>query len=282
MAIGASAGGLAAIKVLLAGVPEQSGLAYVVVVHLSPEHDSHLAELLQPHTSMPVRQVTETMALEPDNVFVIPPGANLESVDSHLRLSRLEPDRKERAPIDHFFRTLAETHDGRSIGIVLTGTGSDGTLGLREIKGHGGLAIVQDPNEAEFDGMPRSVVTTGSMDMVLKLAEMPRAIMRFADTSPRIPLPDDDTQIDGEAKSLLAKLFALIRTRTGRDFSRYKRSTVLRRIARRMQFNHIEDFDVYLQLLADQPLEVSALADDLLINVSSFFRDPLVFEHLAE
>ena len=163
--IGASAGGLAALKTFFEHVPEDSGLAYVIVVHLSPKHESHLPELLQPHIHMPVRQVTETMSLEPNQVYVTPPNANLDTIDTHLRLTELEARRQERAPIDHFFRTLAKTHDGAAIGVILTGSGSDGTLGLREIKERGGLAIVQDPTEAEYDGMPQSAIATGLVDL---------------------------------------------------------------------------------------------------------------------
>ena len=178
--IGASAGGLHALKALLHHVPAESGLAVVVVVHLSPDHKSHLAELLQPHVPFPVQQVTKTMAIEPNHVYVIPPNANLSAVDTHLRLSKLEERRQERSPIDHFFSTLAAAHDGQSIAVILTGTGSDGTLGIREIKANGGLVIVQDPDEAEYDGMPQSAIATGVVDLVLPLAEIPGAILRFS------------------------------------------------------------------------------------------------------
>src|SRR5215471_14962393 len=165
--IGASAGGLAALKTFLENVPRDSGLAFVVVVHLSPDHESHLAELLQPHVRFPVQQVVETTALEPNHVYVIPPNANLSAIDTHLRLSKLEERRQERAPIDHFFRTLAKTHDGHAIAVILTGTGSDGTLGVKDIKANGGLVIVQDPNDAEYDGMPQSAIATGMVDLIL-------------------------------------------------------------------------------------------------------------------
>lgn len=183
--IGASAGGLAALKEFFHDVPADSGLAFVVVVHLSPEHKSHLAELLQPHVKVPVEQVTKSMALERNHVYVIPPNANLDTIDTHLRLTELEKRRQERAPVDHFFRTLAKTHDGDAIGVILTGTGSDGTLGLREIKQSGGLTIVQDPNEAEFDGMPQSAIAMGLVDLVLPLAQIPQAILRFTRTRPQ-------------------------------------------------------------------------------------------------
>ena len=173
--IGASAGGLTALKTFFDHVPADSGLAFVVVVHLSPEHKSHLADLLQPHVRFPVQQVNDATPLEPNHVYIIPPNANLSAIDTHLRPSKLEEHRRERAPIDHFFRTLAATHDGHAIGVVLTGTGSDGTLGVKDIKATGGLIVVQDPNEAEYDGMPQSAIATGLVDRILSVRDMPEA-----------------------------------------------------------------------------------------------------------
>ena len=271
--IGASAGGLAALKELFAGVRPDTGVAWVVVVHLSPEHESMLAELLQPHVALPVHQVTETVELEPDRVYVIPPNANLNAIDTHLRLSELEEHPGKRAAVDHFFRTLSRTHDGHAIGVVLTGTGSDGSLGLKDIKERGGLAVVQDPAEAEYDGMPRSAVATGLVDLVLPLAEIPAAVLRYARTRPRLRVPHDGEQLEGDGQPLLQKVFTLLRGRTGRDFSRYKRSTILRRIIRRMQLQQVEELERYLELLREDGEEARTLADDLLITVTSFFRD---------
>lgn len=225
MGIGASAGGLAALKEFFSHVPDQCGLAFVVVVHLSPDHKSHLAELLQPHVTLPVQQVSETVQLERSHVYVIPPNANLDTIDTHLRLTELEERRQERAPVDHFFRTLAQTHDGEAVGVVLTGTGSDGTLGLREIKQARGLTIVQDPNEAQYDGMPQSAIAMGMVDLVLPLARIPGAIIRYTRTQPRLPSAEEEQDVDREARRGLQKVFAQIRARTGRDFSRYKTST---------------------------------------------------------
>ncbi|HET6425851.1 MAG TPA: chemotaxis protein CheB [Planctomycetaceae bacterium] len=275
--IGASAGGLAALKKFFEDIPGDSGLAYVVVVHLAPEHKSHLAELLQPHVKMPVEQVRSTTKLEPNHVYVIPPNSNLDTIDTHLRLTELEARRQERAPIDHFFRTLAKTHDGQSVGIILTGTGSDGTLGLRQIKEAGGLTIVQDPNEAEYDGMPQSAIANGMVDLILPLSEIPSAILAFVRTQPRITVPNDGEEVEDETRQILHKIFAQIRSRTSRDFTHYKRSTILRRITRRMQFNHVEQLSAYLELMRKSPDEVTALADDLLITVTNFFRDRHVF-----
>ncbi|HXS75306.1 MAG TPA: chemotaxis protein CheB [Terracidiphilus sp.] len=280
--IGASAGGLHALKHFFEKMPADTGLAFVVVVHLSPEHKSHLSDLLQPSVRFPVRQVTETTALLANNVYVIPPNANLSAIDTHLRLSKLESERRARAPIDHFFRTLASAHDGKSIGIILTGTGSDGTLGLKDIKAKGGLIIVQDPNEAEFDGMPQSAIATGLVDRVLPIAEIPDALVRFVRTDPQVRLLSDGKEGEENERILLPKVLAILKTRTERDFSRYKPATILRRIARRMQLNYIEEFNDYLSRLREDPDEARALADDLLITVTSFFRDPEVFEQLEK
>ena len=219
--------------------------------------------------------------MEPNQVYVIPPNANLDTIDTHLRLTQLEERRQERAPIDHFFRTLAKTHDGEAIGVILTGSGSDGTLGLREIKERGGLAIVQDPTEAEYDGMPQSAIAAGLVDLVLPLAQIPGAIVDFVRTQPDVRLPADEGDLETETSRLLQKAFSQLRARTSRDFSRYKRATMMRRIQRRMQLRHVAKFGAYLDLLRSDEDEVRSLADDLLITVTNFFRDPAVFEVLA-
>jgi two-component system, chemotaxis family, CheB/CheR fusion protein len=280
--IGASAGGLAALKILISRIPAESGVAWVVVMHLSPTHESHLSELLQPHVGMPVRQITETTELEPDQVYVIPPNANLNAIDTHLRLSDLEELAAQRGSVDHFFRTLARTHHGHSVGVILTGTGSDGAQGVREIKAKGGITLVQDPEEAEYDSMPRSAIATGAVDAVLPVAEIPGAVLRFIGTEPRMAIGEDEPTGAEDHRRLIQKVFALIRRRTGRDFRRYKRPTVLRRVARRMQLAQVEELEAYAELLSADPAEVETLADDLLITVTSFFRDPDVFEALAE
>ena len=280
--IGASAGGLTALKHLFEHLPPDSGLAFVVVVHLSPEHKSYLTDLLQPTVRFPVQQVTENTLLEPNHVYVIPPNANLSAIDTHLRLSRLEESRRGRAPIDHFFRTLAETYHDHAIGVILTGTGSDGTLGLKEIKAQGGLIIVQDPNEAEFDGMPQSAIATGLVDRVLPVAEISEALLRYSRTDPHVSLPEDGREGTLDERTLLPKILAILKARTERDFSRYKPSTILRRIARRMQLNYMEDFNHYFERVKENAEEARALADDLLINVTSFFRDPEVYKKLEE
>lgn len=279
--IGASAGALNALKTLLNFIPENTGFAYVIVVHLSPDHKSALPELLQPAVKMPVIQVNKTMELKPDHVYVIPPNANLNTIDTHVRLSKLEERRSERAPIDHFFRTLADVHDGNSIGIILTGTGSDGTLGLKEIKEKGGLTIVQDPDEAEYDGMPQSAISTGLVDIILPLKEIPAYVINYLSTKPKLKSLETNKP-DNEEYQIIQKILAQVRARTGRDFNRYKLSTILRRLQRRMQIYQVELLNDYLEILRRNPEEVRALSDDFLITVTSFFRDPEVFKFISE
>src|SRR5262245_54323574 len=278
--IGASAGGLDALKQFFGIVPADTGLAFVVVVHLAPQRESHLAELLQPRAKIPVRQVADSAHLEPNHVYVIPPGRNLSAVDTHLRVTPMEPDRLARAPVDHFLRTLAETRDGSSIAVILSGTGTDGAEGVRHIREAGGLVLVQDPGEAEYDGMPRSAINSGVVDLVSPVAEMPRHITSFVGTKPQVPTADE-ARPRGEGTDLMQQILTAVRVRTGQDFSRYKRSTVGRRIVRRMQVVGVQTLDQYLELTREKNgREASALLDDLLINVTSFFRDAAVFRTL--
>ena len=278
--IGASAGGLQALTQFFEAVSPDSGIAYVVVIHLATDRESHLADLLQPHSPIPVRQVTETTRLEPNEVYVIPPDHNLSAIDSHLHLTPLEERRQDRAPVDHFFRTLAESFDGHAVAVILTGTGSDGTQGIRRIRERGGFVIAQDPTEAEFDGMPRSAVDSGVVDVVLPVAEIPGRILQLEEARPRVRVPSEVSraeEVDGE---LMPRILTWIRMRTGHDFSRYKRSTVERRLERRMQLLGVEEASNYLDRLRGDTQETAALADDLLINVTSFFRDRAVFTHV--
>ncbi|MEX1026048.1 MAG: chemotaxis protein CheB [Planctomycetota bacterium] len=279
--IGASAGSLAALQSLFSTMPATTGASFVVVVHLAPDHDSYLSDLLQAHASMPVQQISETTELEPNRIYVIPPAANIEAIDTHVRLSPLERKSGDRAQVDHFFHTLARTHDGSSIGVILTGTGSDGARGIKSIKEHDGITIVQDPAEAEYDGMPQSAIATGVVDLILPLAEIAEAIERFTKVKPRLgALGADSPAVD--APENLHRIFTVIRAKTGRDFSRYKRSTIARRIMRRMQLHQIEELADYLSYLKREPDEARVLADDLLITVTHFFRDGEVFELLEQ
>jgi two-component system, chemotaxis family, CheB/CheR fusion protein len=198
--IGASAGGLSALKKFFNKVPEDSGLSFVVVVHLSPEHKSMFAEILQSHTKIKVQQVTKTIKLNPDHVYIIPPNANINAFDTHLRLSKLEEERSQRATIDNFFRTLAETHKEKAAGIILTGTGTDGTRGLKEIKDKGGLTIAQDPKEAEYEGMPQSAINTGHVDKILPLMEIPTYIIEYFSTNPKLSIAKEGQKPENSNK----------------------------------------------------------------------------------
>ena len=278
--IGASAGGLAALRTFFHEVPSDSGFAFVVVVHLSPDYKSHLADLLQPYVPIRVEQVTEDVWLEANRVYVIPPNANLSAVDTHLRLEKLGNNARESAPIDHFFRTLAATYDGRSVGVILTGTGSDGTLGLRDIKAKGGLVIVQDPDEAEFDGMPQSAIASDLPDRVLPVARIVPAILKIEHAQSELTLPGGG-EFHKQEGLFLQKVLVQLCARTDRDFRRYKNTTLLRRIYSRMQLHHIEDQELYLDRLRENAGEAPALVDDILVTSSGFFRDPEVFAYLS-
>ncbi|HXF63376.1 MAG TPA: chemotaxis protein CheB [Caldilineaceae bacterium] len=280
--IGASAGGLRALQRLLAHIPADSGLAWVVVVHLAPNQESHLAGLLQPITPMPVRQVTEDVEIAPNQVYVIPPNRNLSTIDSHLRLSPLEEMRQARAPIDHFFRTLAESHTTQAVGVVLSGTGSDGAQGLAHIKELGGLSVVQDPHEAEYDSMPRNAIALGQVDLVLPLAEIPRQIIAYLQRRPNLPTTEESEQLPEGLRASLQQILALARLHTGHDFTHYKPGTILRRLQHRMRLLGLADEAHYLRRLRADPGEVRALANDFLISVTSFFRDPAAFARLEQ
>ncbi len=279
--IGASAGGLEACTKLLAAVPTGSGLAYILIQHLDPTHESMMVELLARHTSIAVRQAEDGKLLERDSFYVIPPGAYLSVNDGALRLSKPSVRHGARLPFDFLLHSLAENYAERALCVVLSGTGADGSLGLQAVKAKGGLVIVQDPTEAGYDGMPRSAIMTGAVDLVLPAAEIPEALMAFhhhiaLSGTQRGPMPKD------LATDWLPDIIELIRTRTSHDFGPYKRGTLQRRIERRMALATIRDGGMgqYLDLLRDDQSEVEQLANDLLINVTGFFRDQKVFDLL--
>ncbi len=275
--VGASAGGLQALREFLGLMPDDTGLAFVIVMHLAPDHDSHLADILQLHCKMPIGQVSESIPVAADHVYVIPPNRNLSAIDSHLRVTELEHKVDRRHSIDHFFRTLAEVHDGHSIGIVLSGTGSDGTVGLSMIRAHGGLTIAQDPAEAEYDGMPRSAIRAGVVDLVLPVAEMVERLAELAKTD----LPAVSEQADsGHAHSAMSDVLGVVHERCGHDLSGYKESTILRRMQRRAQLHRMTELADYAEFVRESPDEAELLFNDLLIPVTNFFRDPEVFQEL--
>ena len=284
--LGASAGGLQALKDFFTHMPANSGMAFVVIMHLSPKHESHAASLLQATTAMPVMQVTEAVKVEPNHVYVIPPTKNLEMSDGQIILK--DPQHLsggKQVAIDRFFRTLGETHKENAIGIVLSGMGSDGTNGLKRIKEHNGLAFAQDPKEAEHDSMPRHAIGSSLVDFVLPVAEIPGKLIEIRRNASRITLPPETeppsvvSQKD-EDEAALRDIFRLLRSHTGHDFSHYKRITVLRRIARRLQVNQLHQLTAYRDFMHAHPLEAQALLKDLLISVTNFFRDRNAFEAL--
>jgi len=281
--IGASAGGLAAFEAFFSGMPADTdpGMAFVLVQHLAPDHKSILTELIQRHTRMQVFEVQDGMTVMPNCAYIIPPNRDMAFLGGALQLLEPAAPRGQRMPINFFFNSLAQDLHDRAFCIVLSGTGTDGTLGLRAIKAEGGLVLSQNPESAEFDGMPRSAIATGLVDYVLPPAEMPARLIAYASRALVRPLvTGEPTLKDGSAS--LNKLFVLLRSQTSHDFSQYKTSTVERRIHRRMALQQIETMEKYVKFAQETPQEVEALFRDLLIGVTGFFRDREAFEALEE
>lgn len=281
VALGASAGGLAAFEAFFAGLSEQAdpGMALVLLQHLAPDFNSLLSELIQRHTHLPVQEVEDGMLLQPDHVYVIPPDRDMACQNGRLQLLEPSAKRGHRQPIDFFFRSLALDLGERAVAIVLSGTGSDGSHGLRDIKTHGGLVLVQSPDSAEFDGMPRAALATGVVDFEMLASEMAGKLLAYARHGGARLRPSEGS---GKQESELRKIFALLRAQTGHDFSNYKPTTICRRIDRRMAVHQIETVEAYARYLQQSPTEVEALFRDLLIGVTNFFRDPEAFQALAQ
>jgi two-component system, chemotaxis family, CheB/CheR fusion protein len=272
--LGASAGGLEAFQNFLAAAAPDAGLAYVLVQHLDPNHESMLAELLGRRTPMPVQQISDGVSIEPNRVYLIPPNASLTIENGNLRLTEFSEPRGFRRPIDDFFRSLALDQGPNAACIVLSGTGGDGSEGLRAVKEAGGLTVVQRPETAKYDGMPNSAVATGLVDKVLDVSAMPGAIRDYFDRGPAriFDLPD--------IADFLLEVCGELRMRLGHDFSQYKRSTMLRRVQRRMQVIGATTGEEYLSQLRGKANEADLLFRDLLINVTCFFRDAEAFDVL--
>src|SRR5256714_1427306 len=292
--LGASAGGIWPLQQFCTDMDPKSGRAFVVVMHLSPEHESNLANVIKQKTSMPVMQVMESVKVKPNHVYVIPPNHQLTFEDSTLHLVAPQQALGRRVTIDLFFRTLAQAYGQRAVGIILSGSDSDGVIGLKHVRAQGGVTIAQDPNEAEHDSMPATAISTGMVDWVLPVAEMPPKLMEFVRNENRMKLPPEDPDAkeadvkDPEAPGgetisditradddelALRDVLAYLRTQTGHDFSHYKRATILRRVARRMQVTSLETIPQYRDFLRIHPVEARALLQDLLIGVTHFFRD---------
>jgi two-component system CheB/CheR fusion protein len=283
--IGASAGGIKALKQFFSEMPPDSGMAFAVVLHLSPKHESNLAEIIQKETAMPVKQVMGRERVVPNSVYVIPPNKNLAMVDGSITVTDIKDKRGGRVAIDLFFRTLASAYGKNSVCVVLSGTGSDGTIGLKQIKENNGFAIVQDPSDAEYDSMPLSAIGTNLVDWVLPVEKIPERLLKFKASSERMRLTDGDEekgvpQLRGIES--LPDLLTLLRIRTGHDFSTYKHATLLRRIARHLQIFEIDDIRDYIQLLRERPDDLQSLLKNLLINVTNFFRDKEAFRQLEK
>jgi two-component system CheB/CheR fusion protein len=279
--IGASAGGLEACEIFFNHLPPDSGMAFVLVQHLDPTHESILVDLIKRATDMDVFQVEDRVKVQPDSVYVIPPNRDIALLGGRLHLIEPTAPRGFRLPIDYLFRSLADDLAERAICIILSGTGSDGTLGLKAVRGAGGMAIVQSPESAKYDGMPRSAIATDMVDYVLPPDEMPEQLIDYArhlvapGTRSAVPALSTET-------STLEKIHHLLRAQTKHDFSQYKQTTINRRIERRMVVNHIDRITDYVYYLQKTPVEIDTLFRDLLIGVTSFFRDPEAFEALEK
>jgi two-component system CheB/CheR fusion protein len=281
VAVGASAGGLDALERFFQGLPERSGAAYVVIQHLSPDHKSMMANLLARHTPMPVVTVEDGMKIEPDRVHLIPPASMMSIANNELRLSPKNP-RGLTLPIDLFFTALAREFGKYAIGVVLSGTGSDGTRGAVAINDAGGFLLAQEPETAKFDGMPRSAIATGLVDAILPPEELgPRVLDHISQVS-RISVRGTRAAVGYDKDSALEETMHLLYHQGGINFREYKPATVMRRIERRMQVRHVPDLENYARLLDGDRTELNALRRELLIPVTNFFRDPEAFETLAQ
>jgi two-component system, chemotaxis family, CheB/CheR fusion protein len=280
--IGASAGGLDAFKKLLKAIPENSGMAYVLVQHLDPNHESLLPDLLQKVTDIPVIEITDDMRVEPNHIYVIPSNKMMVANDGVLQLTtRPSKNKNERnLPIDLFFTSLAEVHQSHAIGVVLSGTATDGTFGLKAIKDHGGLTFAQDEISAAYGSMPNSAVQAGVVDFVLPPEKIPSKIIEL---NKSINAHGPDEQIaNGSEEDTFRQIILLLRIRKGTDFTYYKKSTIRRRILRRMALSKNTELGTYLKYLRENKLEQDVLYQDMLIPVTSFFRDPKSFDNLLK
>ncbi len=280
VALGASAGGLEALQEFFGHMPSDSGMAFMVIQHLSPDSKSMLGEILRKHTRMAVLQVEDRMRVEPNRVYLNVPDMDAAVFNGVFHLTDPVTPRGIRLPIDHFFRSLAEDRKERAICVILSGTGSDGALGLKSIKEMGGMAIVQEPDQAKYDGMPRSALETGLVDHTLKVEEIPRELLNYV-KHPYLKVAEKHETEGGPFIVYVEKILLLLRTVTGRDFTQYKQNTIHRRIKRRMALHGLDDIRDYHRYLQENHVEVHRLLKELLILVTNFFRDPDAFEVLA-
>lgn len=288
--IGGSAGSLEPLQKFFTKLAPDSGMAYVVVVHLAPGHESSLAAILQRSSPIPVVQVADPVRLRQNHVYVIPPAKHLSLVDGMVQAVDMTRPKGRHVTVDLFFRTLAEAHGSSAAAIILSGGDGDGAIGLKRVKERGGLTIAQDPAEAQQDGMPRSAIATGMVDWILPVDEMPQRLIDYRENGRKIQLPQETAPASESASARseerdevsLRDVLAYLKSRTGHDFRSYKRATVLRRIGRRMLVNGSESLEEYVSYLRTHPGETGALLQDLLISVTNFFRDPEAFHALEK
>jgi two-component system CheB/CheR fusion protein len=279
--IGASAGGLEAFKKLIRAIPEKSGMAYILVQHLHPDHNSALPEILQRETRIPVQEISNNVKVASDNIYIIPANKMLMATDGVLQITPRPSKDKKNMPIDIFFSSLAEVHQSHAIGILLSGSGIDGTLGLKNIKAQGGITFAQDLDSAAYDAMPLSAINAEVVDFILPPEKMPNQLLELNRTYNILPSDDSETSVRQSEDESFKQVLSLLRTRNGVDFTYYKQTTIRRRILRRVAILKLEKVVDYFELLKQNKPELDILFHDLLIPVTSFFRDPKTFEYLC-
>ena len=274
--IGASAGGLEALQQFLTFLPGNTGMAFVIIQHLAPDHKSLLTDILGKYTSMPVIEARDGMRVLRNHIYMIPPRYNLEIVSDILHLREYN-HQKINHPIDIFFRSLAAAYENRAVAVILSGTGSDGTNGIRSIKEQNGVIIVQSPESSKFDGMPRNAISTGFVDIVQSPDNIAREMAHISAS-----LVDSTTQLQLTDNDLMGKVFTILKNVTNINYTYYKQTTILRRVERRLVVTHNRNLQEYVNYLNNNPEEAKILAKEVLIGVTSFFRDPDYFEVLKE
>ncbi len=281
VSLGASAGGLEALEAFFSHMPFDSGMGFVIIQHLSPKHKSIMASLLAKDTKMKVLEIKDGMKVKPDHVYLNPPNKNVIVINGALQLMDPVKTGGINLPIDSFFRSMAEEMGEKAICVILSGTASDGTLGLKAVKELGGLVMVQDPNSAKYDGMPRSAIATGMVDFILPVEKIPEELVRYV----KAPYMGESKKVfitEDQFANNIQKIFSLIRSATGHDLSHYKQTTIRRRIERRMAINQVNKISDFVKYLQQTPLEVDILFKDMLIGVTNFFRDPEASKILKE
>lgn len=280
--LGASAGGLEAVRKMLGALPADTGMAFVLIQHLDPTHKSMMVDLLARDTAMSVFQAADGMSIQPDCLYVIPPQADLSVHDGLLRLSQPPVRQGAHLPFDFFLNSMADNYGKRAVCVILSGTGTDGSVGLRAVSEKGGLVIAQDPDDTAYEGMPRSAIATGAVNVIAPAVKIPEAIIRHARKHPYLGVIGRSGSTDEKTDEWLATIIGLLRSRVDHDFTHYKQATLVRRIRHRMALAGIKEIDEYVKALRKDGAELDQLAKDLLIHVTRFFRDPGAYEALAK